>query len=230
MKLQLPNITLYGLDTIDLQRQLTAFEICIKYATFGEMKILTHVDHDFVTDSGIQIINTNKVDSLKDYNTFNLKHLNEYIETDFVMIAEHDGFILNPNAWMDEFLQYDYIGAPWLVDGKLVVGNGGFSIRSKKLLALTQSDPHIKLGNKEDHRYSENEDWVICMILRDYIENKDITFAPVEIAKRFSIEENELVGGKWTNQFGFHGLHWTDISNWLVENPEYNIDNPLDKV
>lgn len=42
-----------------------------------------------------------------------IKELNKYIETDYVLIVQYDGFILNPKAWMDEFLEYDYIGAPW---------------------------------------------------------------------------------------------------------------------
>ena len=32
----------------------------------------------------------------------------------------------------------------------------------------------------------------------------------------------------WTNQFGFHGLRWTDISPWLRQNPNDLIDNTLD--
>jgi hypothetical protein len=31
-----------------------------------------------------------------------------------------------------------------------------------------------------------------------------------------------------TNEFGFHGLRWTDISSWLRENPNEPIDNTLD--
>ncbi len=225
-KLNLANVTLCGIDTIDINRQLLAFEICMRYTEFKEMKLFTNCEESYTTDSGIQVIKIDTVNSLRDYNNFNLKHLNTYIDTDFVMIAEHDGFILNPEAWSDEFLDYDYIGAPWLVEDKLIVGNGGFSIRSKKLLELTQSDGHIQLGNKNDHKYAENEDWVICMILRDYIENKGIRFAPAELAKKFSIEENELVGRKWTDQFGFHGLKWTDISAWLEKHSEYKIENP----
>lgn len=228
-KLNLKNVTLYGADTVDLDRQLKAFAICESYADFAAKKILTTTKENYTTDSGIEIIFTDLIHSKRDYNEFNLKHLNDYIDTDFVMVAEYDGFILNPDAWTDEFLGYDYIGAPLLVDGVQQVGNGGFSIRSKKLLELVQSDESIQLGNKTDHKYAENEDWVISVVKREYLESKGIRFAPAELGHRFSLEKNREYGNVWNGQLGFHGLRWTDISAWIKENPEWGIENPLDK-
>lgn len=228
-KLKLSNVTLYGADTIDLGRLLNVFAICEGYAEFDAKKILTNTEHDHVTDTGIQVINTDLINSLYDYNHFNLKYLNNYIDTDFVMVVEHDGFILNPRAWTDEFLDYDYIGAPLYVNDRQIVGNGGFSIRSKRLLELVQKDDAIQLGSKTEHKYAENEDWVISVINREYIESKGIRFAPVELARRFSLEENDEYGGVWGGEFGFHGLRWTDISAWIQENPQWHIENPLDQ-
>jgi len=228
-KLDLKNITLYGVDTVDIERQLKAFAICESYAHFGAKKIITNRGEEYVTDSGIEIIHTDEINSLHDYNHFNLKKMNDYFETDFVMVAEHDGFILNPGAWDDNFLGYDFIGAPLLVDGVQKVGNGGFSIRSKKLMALLQSDDTIQLGNKIDHRYAENEDWVICVVMREYLESKGIRFAPAELGHKFSLENNRQYGNVWDGQFGYHGLRWTDISAWIDKNPQWNIHNPLDK-
>ena len=39
------------------------------------------------------------------------------------------------NRWRDEFLEYDYIGAPWNVPAgsRNNIGNGGFSLRRKFL-------------------------------------------------------------------------------------------------
>ena len=45
----------------------------------------------------------------------------------------------------------------------------------------------------------------------------------------FTIEGgDEYFGVTWTNQFGFHGLRWTDISPWLRLHPDELIDNTLD--
>ncbi len=228
-KLNLQNVTLYGADTINLERQLKAFAICESYADFGAKKILTDLQESCLTDTGIEIIKTDLIKTIRDYNQFNLKHLNDYIDTEFVMVAEYDGFILNPTAWTDEFLMYDYIGAPLLVDGVQLVGNGGFSIRSKRLLQLVQSDDLIQLGDKTDHKYAENEDWVICVVMREYLESKGIRFAPAELGHQFSLENNREYGNIWSGQFGYHGLRWTDISAWIKENPQWEIHNPLDK-
>ena len=39
-------------------------------------------------------------------------NLKQHSDNDFVMVIQEDGHIVNPNLWDDEFLKYDYIGAP----------------------------------------------------------------------------------------------------------------------
>ena len=56
------------------------------------------------------------------------------IKTEFMLGIHDDGFVINPNLWTDQFLKYDYIGAPWshtipYYGQKYRVGNGGFSLR-----------------------------------------------------------------------------------------------------
>jgi hypothetical protein len=143
-------------------------------------------------------------------------------------VIQYDGFILNPDAWCDEYLDYDYIGAAWdELDDGWIVGNGGFSLRSKRLLALLQTDDTILDPTALDPPDAP-EDWYICVMIREYLEAHGIRFAPVDLAKRFSLEGGESVGVTWTNQFGFHGLGWTDISRWLTQNPGEPINNMLD--
>lgn len=219
-KLSLNNVTLYGADTTNLNRLLSVFSICERFANFGAKKLFTKINENFVTESGIEIINTNEIKSLVDYNRFNMKILYEYIKTDFVLVVEYDGFILNPDAWEDEFLEYDYIGAPWWYKDGHNVGNGGFSLRSKRLLEILYKDDFINQTFPDDRH--------ICRTYRTYLESKGIKFAPEVLARKFSIE-GELhykekwtnTGDVWTNQFGFHGLHKTNISLWLEKYPEY---------
>lgn len=108
-----------------------------------------------------------------------------------VMFVHEDGFILRPELWDDEFLDYDYIGAPWQ-DG--VVGNNGFCMMSKKFMKATRDLP---FQNPEDVR---NEDEWFCRIHREKLEKK-LQFAPMEMARRFS---SECVGHDEPS-FGFHG-------------------------
>ena len=121
------------------------------------------------------------------------KDLNNYVDTDFVLIFQNDGFISDSSSWTEEFLDYDYIGAPWWYDDENNVGNGGFSLRSKKLLEILSNDSHIKETDPEDHN--------ICRVYGDYLkETHGIKFAPESLARKFSVEN-----GNFTSQFGFHG-------------------------
>jgi hypothetical protein len=110
-----------------------------------------------------------------------------------------DGYVVNPDAWTNDFLQYDYIGAkwPWHKDGRNV-GNGGFCLRSRKLmqsLAELVSFGEIELPGKRP------EDDYVCRQLRPKLESLGIRFAPEPVADRFSYEREEPT----QTTFGFHG-------------------------
>jgi len=131
------------------------------------------------------------IHSLEDYSRFMVKELGRHITTSHVLTAQWDGYILNESAWKDEWLDYDYIGAVWH-DG--VVGNGGFSLRSKRLLDALGDPAFAAPFYPEDER--------ICRDWREQLEHDyKIRFAPPEVASEFSIE-----GGRYTGQFGFHSF------------------------
>jgi hypothetical protein len=194
----LDNVTLCCIDCIDLNRSMNALMRSSLNLKFKSIKLLSSksANHPKINFTKIPYLC-----SKLEYSDFVLKSLNNYIDTDFVLIVQWDGFILNHNAWDDEFLKYDYIGAPWAWD--YVVGNGGFSLRSKKLLEMTQNF-HFQHNLNEDH--------MICRIYRNDFENLGIKFAPYEIAKQFSVENEEYQGS-----LGFHGgVDWNQRFNkWL---------------
>jgi hypothetical protein len=134
-----------------------------------------------------------------DYNYIMLKGLSPFIKTDFILHIHPDGMAANKELWTDEFLKYDYVGAPW---HDQVVGNGGFSLRSFKLIdALLDSDV-IAHWIETQKRYV-NEDHVICRYQSRFLYDKyGIKIAPFELAKYFSKEMNPFFVEK---TFGFHG-------------------------
>ena len=79
----------------------------------------------------------------------------------------------------DDFLAWDYIGAPWVYKNRpSEVGNGGFSLRSRALLQATMSLPW------DGH---EPEDAAICRTMRPQLESQfGLKFAPLNLAARFS--------------------------------------------
>jgi hypothetical protein len=159
----------------------------------------------FLTDSkccleNTEVIKIPSIRSKEQYSLFVVKELINYIDTDFVLLIQYDGFIIDPDSWTSEFHKYDYIGAKWLgcTDG-LCVGNGGFSLRSRHLLQV--------LSNEDISAYSKDmkkgEDYFICRAHRPFLESRfHIKFASEAIADKFSYECSEPVG----SPFGFHGL------------------------
>ena len=130
MKLSLPNVTLVGVEGVEknLSKFLFAAEQCCKDIEFGEVKLLSHLDFDHKDR-----IEIGKIHNTAEYSAFIFHDIHNYISTEFMIIFQWDGFILNSSSWDQDFLNYDYVGSPWF-DGK--VGNGGFSLRSKKLMEL----------------------------------------------------------------------------------------------
>lgn len=178
--LNLKNITLLGLDCINLDRLKIARDICVKDIEFGAVKLLTSIESD-----DKDVIKIDHIGSIDAYSEFMIRKLNPYVQTDFVLIFQHDGFILSANNWRNEFLSYDYIATPWIgyyqENPEHNVGNGGFSLRSKKLLEILATDPEIKIGAPEDI--------IISRQFRAYLEMKGITYAPEEIAGKFAIPD-----------------------------------------
>lgn len=209
MKLELPKITLIGIDCINLERLQLATEISTKDINFGKVKLLTSI-----TSNDPRVIKIPHLDSAKKYSEFVIKKLYKYIDTEFALIFQYDGFILNASCWSNDFLEYDYIGSPWYHLGDLRVGNGGFSLRSKRLIDW--------LGKnwKEIDAKIHPEDVFISKFARPYLEKSGMSFAPENVAKDFSFSGGER-GVFWNGEFGFHGIKYTDISKWLIDNQEY---------
>lgn len=207
----LNNITLVSITSVNVDRTIRALKYSMKGINFGEVILLTDKD---VSPSGIKIVKIEPLDYIG-YSRFIVYELHKFINTEFVLIIQDDGFVTNPEMWDSEFLNYDYIGAPFPIPntndnisyrdpfGNLIrVGNGGFSLRSKKLLELPTI---LNLEWKAYFGYY-NEDGFFAVHNRHLLEENGCNFAPIEIASKFSIEypTSETEG---ITPFGFHGKH-----------------------
>ncbi len=147
----------------------------------------------------------------ENYNKFCIWQLAGVSDADFIIGIEPDGMIINPESWSEEFLEYDYIGAPWnsdtqkLFDNNNCVGNGGFCLRSKRFLELSAKiDQKSYEDCKKTHRLGGNEDLFLCKYKYNYFIENGIKFAPPEVAAKFSFEE-PIHGADPKTSFGFHG-------------------------
>jgi hypothetical protein len=190
------DITLCCVDTEHHLLSAVALRRCNELMPFSKTVFIT--DRDDYVDPDWELHRIKTLADYKEYNRFMLKHLYFHIETDFVLSVQFDGFMINPEAWTDDFLQYDYIGGPWPSSPKeYAVGTGGFSLRSRRLLKALQDD-RIVLP-----RDSVAEDLCISRTYRSILEvHHGIRFAPVELAAQFCYETGPFV----PDTFGFHGL------------------------
>lgn len=212
-KLNLTNITLISVcgDQKFLIGIIKAAQHCMKYADFKAVKILSNV---IVSIPNIEII---KIPSLnkEQYSIFSLYELYKYVDTDFCLTFQGDGFIINPNAWSNNFLNYDYIGAPWMHKVVNQVGNGGFSLRNQKFMhsaktleynSKIQFQPHIPAG-----KLVTPEDWFACCYSYKTMINLGVKFADFDTAYKFSVEhpaphkKYDRYNIMTYNSFGFHG-------------------------
>lgn len=193
-KLRLKDVTVCAADCLHPQLAARALQICLDHCDFADAALYTDqpVDGRFRTE----IIPP--IRSLDDYSRFCLKDLAERTATPFVLVVQWDGYIVNPDAWSSSFLRYDYIGAPGYSNEAArfkpwVVGNGGFSLRSRRLLEASARLPSVK-GMPEDN--------AICEAFRPGLERDGIKFAPERLADRFSFQQRRPT----QRTFGFHGL------------------------
>lgn len=176
--------------------ELAKFAIDNTLKCIDVKEVITISDKEFY--DGARNIQVASDISFGDICSIMLKGLSDKISTEHALFVQWDGMAHDHTMWQDEFLTFDYIGAPWpfvVTDNK--VGNGGFSLRSKKLIDSLSMDPRIKLGGI----FGNSEDAIICQQERQYLEYKyGVKFADIDSASKFSLEI-----GDHRNSFGFHG-------------------------
>lgn len=184
------SITLVTQETMYHSLAARALTETLKHIEVAE--VLTFSNRPIL--DGARHVHVDHFPSVNEYCEFMIKGMQEHVTTDHILFVQWDAMAYNRSMWTDEFLQYDYIGAPWPWESEgSNIGNGGFSLRSQRLLDAL-ADPAIQLKGT-------NEDQVIGQTSRKYLEQvHGITFPPTALAARFSYEL-----GQHTPSFGFHG-------------------------
>ena len=215
-KLKLPDITLLSATSTEMDQAQISMKISLQNIEFGAAKLLcTSAPKQKYPD--IEYVSIPPLNSVDDYNEIIFQDLHKYFDTSHCLIVQSDSFVVNSSLWKEEFLQFDYIGAPWSnkiqINPNLVlhlekntVGNGGFSLRSHKLAKTT-----AKIDFNSLKFPLKSEDIIICHYLYKEMLNNSIRFAPPELAAQFSMENvNHLHGQDVNSVFGFHGKHLRD--------------------
>lgn len=193
-RLKLPDVTLCAATSVNIVPTVAALRASMDQVAFGDVLLFTDLEVANLPD-GIRVERIPRLESGDAYSRFLLGSLVDHIRTDYCLVTQWDGFVLDAANWDPAFLQWDYIGAPWpqFVDG-YDVGNGGFSLRSRRLLEACR-----------DRRFviSHPEDVAICRLNREFLEvEHGVRFADRAAAQRFAFERT--APGHPT--FGFHGV------------------------
>lgn len=171
-----------------------------------------------------------------DLNRNVLLHMADWFDTEYVLTFQDHAFPLR--SGLDEFIgKWDYVGAPWpfnaddwitrmLLPHRGHVGNGAFTVRSKKLCERV-SYYYGKYFSCFPHCYLFNDDYFIGKTLPSWMRNytREVSIAPPEVAAGFSLENNrELQDAYNALPFGFHG---PDAFSYLTEKGWLDIDGDI---
>lgn len=194
-KLQLNNVTLICLTNKDFEGHKKALDFSCQGINFG----------------GVKLVWDEKIKNIDDWNYKMIFELHNYVDTEFAMIVHADGYVINPKLWNPDWLNYDYIGAPWPLPtdnysyrdimGNIIRVGNSVSIRSKRIMELPS-----QLGFEWRSYYGNtNEDGYLCCHRRQSLIGEGIKFAPLEVAVHFS-KEHEIPENVGLKTFAFHSL------------------------
>jgi hypothetical protein len=197
-RVELPGVTLCCIDCSYHELAAAALRHSLACCAFAEALFFS--DRDCGVD-GVRFVPVDPIRSSADYSNFVVHRLHAHVASGHVLIVQYDGFVLSPAAWQPAFLEYDYIGATISVNRRRIVGNGGFSLRSGKLLRALRDDPDVR--GYDARRQPLSEDLAICDTYRPLLESRyGVRFAPEEVADAFAAELKRPSA----RTFGFHNL------------------------
>jgi len=190
MKADLSHVTLIGIDCVNAWRLLRAARLCLSVVRPEEVKLLSSSPllHNPIPRGRWQLIE--HLNSQSAYSDFCFKRLPDFVDTQFALIFQWDGYAMSGGRWTKDFLDYDYVGG-WSNSWQGM--NGGFCLRSKRMLEACRA----LLGSRDPNP----EDIVICRHLRPQLESMGMKFAPKDVAEVFAATESP-----WRGEFGFHGI------------------------
>jgi len=205
-KVILDNVTLVCMTSVLIPESIKALQFSSKDIQFNKVKLISDKKPNNLP-SDITFEYTSPINNIDEWNYRVVYDLDDYIDTDFMILIHDDGFIVNAESWNNNFFNYDYIGAPWnheiLIDeyGKKIMVGNSVSLRSKKLLSIPKkhSMPWVPYDG------NTNEDTQICVWNRKLFTNNGIKFASYEVAKYFS-HETYFDDFEGINPFCFHNF------------------------
>ena len=205
--INLPDVTLLAISSVRIPGTIQSLELCSSKLKFAKVKFISHLKPDVLPDY-IEFEQCPELKNIDDFNEYMFLEMGKHVSTSHCLIVQDHAYRLNSEKWNNAWLNYDYIGSPWrIVENSYIandytrsrVGNGGFSLRSKKLLEL----PKKTNWYLREEQGWKNEDGNICCYWKKEMLSQGIKYAPLELAIHFGFE-NVTEENKYVKPFGFH--------------------------
>jgi hypothetical protein len=177
MRLNLADVTLVMIDVQCHDLARLALHDSMRDIDFGEVVVFCNAD---LAVPGTRWVPVPRWPSIAECCKFLWYELPNHISTRWMLLIHWDGWIVDPSCWREDFLQYDYIGAPWCHD-TFNVGNGN-ALRSLRLMRFLQQNAELFPLT------TYQEDDLVSRVYRTRLETSGFQWAPESLASQFSFE------------------------------------------
>lgn len=192
--LDLPDVTLVMIETLEHELAQLAILDCLNKARFGDVLIFTDLPDRF---EGLgRVIPVPNWPSKIGWSRFSWHGVPPHVRTRQTLYIQWDAWIWDPGMWRDEYLDYDIVGAPWWYKDGKNVGNLGFAIRSKRLIQ------YLYNNQGKFPVTTDADDDLLCRKYRPQLEDAGFVWAPECVARDFAFECVRPTPD--SRHFGFH--------------------------
>src|SRR5215475_905377 len=131
--LKLSDVTLVLIETREHDLAELALRDCEEHAEFGDILIFTDRPSQFIR-ADRRVIAVPDWPNKQGWSRCFWQDVPLQMKTSHALCIQWDSWIVAPEMWRDEYLEFDYIGAPWWYKDGMNVGNGVFCLRSTTLM------------------------------------------------------------------------------------------------
>jgi Protein of unknown function (DUF5672) len=193
--LNLPDVTLVLIETREHDLAQLALDDCEQQAEFGEVLVFTDRPSQFMR-SNRRVVTVPDWPTKQGWSRCFWYDVPLHVRTSHALCIQWDSWVVAPEMWRDEYLAFDYIGAPWWYKDGLNVGNGGFSLRSTRLMRF------VRKNRAQFPCIVDTDDDLYCRRYRPILQDAGFVWAPEPTAMNFAFEC--VRPDPTARHFGFH--------------------------
>ena len=192
---KIPNVTIVAVGNTQMKGMKKALEYSCREIEWGDALLIEPQKW--------------QISNIDDWSKYIVFELGQYIQTEFALLVHPDGFVVHPESWDWNWLNYDFIGSPFPLPtddfsyrdiyGTIQRVGNSVSLRSKKLLDLPKQ---LGMEWRPFHNIY-NEDGYVSVNMRHVFEENGCKYAPLEVAAKFG-REVPIPENKDIDTFVFH--------------------------